>query len=144
MITFKEDYKLSRDYNIATCLMFDGKIYYIKDSKKSENSFFKYFGVKKNTYIGQVFQRLFYVYCKHSINLFWEYNKYYKYEFKTFEEYLYNKHNLANKEIEIFRNKNSFYKEYSKVADRVNHDLLFDETIKEQLYEFLGGVVYED
>ena len=91
-------------------LMLDDKFYFIKNNNMKKKDFLKLFYVKKNSYFYQLYSRLYDYIVGKSINLYNEYNKYYKKEFSTFREFLSEHHNIPEKLIMNFDNKNSYYK----------------------------------
>ena len=62
-------------------------IYFEKSSKNSSKAMMKYFNVRKNTYFSYFFNRLYYELFCNSTNLYSEYKKYYKKEFKSYYEF---------------------------------------------------------
>lgn len=119
------------------------KFYYIKSININKYNFVKLFNVKYFSYAGSIFKRLFDFYCKHSINLHSEYAKYYKKEFDSYNSFLYNKHNLIQKEIGIFKNKNSSYKDIDNTPESRYKYFIDNDIIEEKFYNFFGGH-YED
>ena len=87
------------------------KAFFIKRKNINKNKFFKYFGIKKNTFMAKILNDLFFDLFDNSINLYKEYKIFYKREFFSFEEYLQQKHNLLPNEVKLFQNKKSYYKE---------------------------------
>lgn len=122
----------------------DDKIFFIKTIDMSKKKFLKLFFVKKNTYLYQLYSRLYDYIAGNSINLYEEYKNYYANEYDTFDSFLLEHYNLPKDLVKIFNKNNSYYKYKDIGNEQPLYSLLMDETIKKIIIDFMGGFVYED
>jgi hypothetical protein len=106
--------------------------------------------------MGSIISRIHDYYFKNSRSLTKDFNKYYRKEFNTFENYLDKKHNLFKEEIESLNSRNAYYSEKHiaerHVAREFLGDIYEDNPIKEKIFSILkinnekqeGDYVYED
>ena len=83
------------------------------------NSFLSFFGVKKRTYFGYFFSRLYNALFCRSLDLEKEYNKYYKKEYPEYADYLSKKYNLSEEEIKELRQGKIFYLKCDSSSDSI-------------------------
>ena len=95
--------------------------------------------IKKGSYIFITFSKIYDFFCNHAINLQKEYEKYYQKEYTSFEEYLRQKHNLFDDEIECLKNQNSYYKNIKICPNWNALGLFYDDRFVEIFANFFGG-----
>ena len=96
-------------------------------------------GFKRKSYMYNTFTNIYDFFCKNSINLQKDYEKYYKDEFDSFEKYLEIKHNLTPEEIAKLNNQYSYYKNITMCTDWNALNLFYDERFVKIFSEFFGG-----
>ena len=99
---------------------------------------YKFFGVKKNSYMGSVVQRIYDYYCGGAINLYRTYRKYYEKEFSTYEEFLEKHFNLFPDEAKSISSKHLYYKDTSFHPENNITNLIEDLAIANTVKQFLG------
>jgi len=77
----------------------DKHVYFKNGLRICKTGAYKYFGVRRNSYASSIIERLYDYYCRGSVNLYWQYLKYYRREFNDFRDFLDKKHNLFPNEI---------------------------------------------
>lgn len=110
------------------------------------NSFmvYRYFGVKKKSYMGDLVTKMYDFYCRGAKNLYREYKRYYKKEFSSYEEFLLKKYNLFHHEVDDLSSPLLYCKDIGELKDYSIEQLCEDEEIQQTLYDFLGGRKNED
>lgn len=115
-------------------------IYYKSCKALTKRAFRKYLKLGKNSYVSSIFDRMLDYFTDNAIKLYREYDRYYKKEFKTFKVFLEIKHNLPDDRIEMFCNKNSYYKRYDEMPEKNIDNIFYDnDDIKNLLFSFIGG-----
>ena len=99
---------------------------------------YKFFGVKKNSYMGSVVRRIYDYYCGGATNLYRTYRKYYKKEFSTYEEFLEKHFNLFPDEVKSISSKHLYYKDISFQPANNITNLIQDSEIAKTVKQFLG------
>ncbi len=122
----------------------DDKILFIKNDDMGKNNFLKLFNVKNNSYLYQLYGRLYDYIIGDSINLYEEFQKYYSIEYSKFEIFLSEHYNVPDELIEKFNNTKSYYKYKDIGNEQPLYHLLHDEKIHNIVSKFMGGYVYED
>lgn len=107
------------------------EIFFDKNCINDENEIFYILGVKKNSYAGSIFSRLYDLYFDHSIQLKNEYKKFYRKEYLSFESFLFDKYNLSQSEIDRFSCCNLYFKHYSLIPGYGVNYILEDKRISE-------------
>ena len=113
-----------------------------KNNKMQKRNFIRIFKVKKNSYFYNLYSRLYDFLIGGSVNLYKEYRKYYKKEYKTFEKFLIERYNMDEGLLEKFKNRRSYYEKFDIMCDQTVHSLAQDEEIKEIISKFMGGYIY--
>lgn len=113
-----------------------------KNKRMGKKNFIKLFKVKKKSYFYNLYSRLYDFIIGGGINLYKEYKKYYKNEYKSFEKFLVERYNMDEELLKKFKNRKSYYKKFDTMCDQVVHNLAQDEEIKQIISEFMGGYVY--
>lgn len=98
-------------------LIVNGIIFFNKHKIHTKSGFVKKMNVKKNSYAESIMIRLYNLYFSSSIKLYSEYKKYYKQEFNSINDFLYNKYNLNKPEIEDLDLKHLYYKELASAPE---------------------------
>lgn len=117
-------------------------IFFNKNRTMKKRNFIKLFKVKKRTYFYDLYSRLYDFIIGGSTNLYNEYKKYYKKEYKDFDKFLTERFNMDRELLNKFNNKNSYYKKIDLKCDQAVHNLAQDDEIREIISQFMGGYVY--
>ena len=117
-------------------------VFFNRNHTMSKRFFIKKFKVKKRTYFYNLYSRLYDFIMGGSINLYKEYKKYYKKEYKNFDIFLMERFNMNNDLLKKFNNKKSYYKKINLQCDQAVYNLAQDGEIKKIISEFIGGFEY--
>lgn len=102
------------------------------------------YGVKYNSYAGEVLRRIYHYFFGDAVNVNKEYEKYYKMEFENLDRYLecrlgipenVRKRLLCNKLLCV---------DLSDKGERVGESFYYDDGLKKQFWEMVGGVENEN
>ena len=115
------------------------KVFFNKNIFMNKVFFVNMFHVKYNSYFYMLYSRLYDYLIGNSTNLHKEYKKYYKQEFSSMREFILERYNLCDEDIEAFAHKNSYYKLRNNGMDNPVHGLLYIDTINVLISEFFGG-----
>ncbi len=122
-------------------MIIDNHVFFIKKHNITLSGAYKFFGVKKKSYMGSIVQRIFDYYCGGSINLYATYRRYYRKEFPTYKAYLEKHFNLFPKEAEQLFSRNLCYKDLSFQSEINLTNLTEDLAISNTIKRFLGEEV---
>jgi len=86
--------------------------------------------------MSHIANRLFEYYYANSTSLRREYRLYYKKEFETFNDYLMQKHNLLQSEIELLLHRKARYKDLTINSELYLDELMNDEAIHAAVTSF--------
>ncbi len=128
---------------MANIIKYDDLVFFIEKKKMKKKDFFKMVKVKKNSYLYNIYDRMYDFMLKGKVNLYKEYIKYYKKEYKDFSEYLSEKYHMNEEMKKMFENKKSCYKKYDLCCDQPILALMQDDEVKEIICKFMGGYVYD-
>ena len=117
-------------------------IFFNKNYKMSKRNFIKKFKVKRRTYFYDLYSRLYDFIIGGSTNLYKEYRKYYKKEYKNYNKFLMERFNMNDDLLKKFNNKKSYYKKEHIQCDQAVHNLAQDDEIRKIISEFMGGYEY--
>ena len=119
-------------------------VFFPKKTTVSLCGAYKFFGVKKNSYMGSVVHRIYDYYCEAEINLYRTYRKYYKKEFSSYEEFLEKHFNLFPDEVRSISSKHLYYKDTSFQPENNITNLIEDSEIANTVKQFLGSEGADD
>lgn len=122
----------------------DDKCFFIKNKNMNRKNFLDLFHVVRNSYLYELYNRLYDYIIGNSINLYNEYKSYYKCEYEDFATFLVEHYNIPESLVKKYDNRYSYYKYMDVGKDQPLSSLMYDETIKEIVKEFIGGFIYED
>ena len=125
-------------------MIISNHVFFLKKSTVCLGGAYKFFGVKKNSYMGSVVQRIYDYYCGGAINLYRTYRKYYKKEFSTYEEFLEKHFNLFPDEVRSISSKRLYYKDTSFQPENNITHLIEDLAIENTVKQFLGDEGEDD
>ena len=125
-------------------MIISNHVFFPKKSTVSLCGAYKFFGVKKNSYMGSVVRRIYDYYCGGAINLYRTYRKYYKKEFSTYEEFLGKHFNLFPDEVRSISSKHLYYKDISFQPENNITNLIEDLAIANTVKQFLGDEGADD
>jgi hypothetical protein len=117
-------------------------IYFNKTPHLRKLYILKLLGVKPQSYIGQVMNRIYGYFFKNSYLLKREYNRFYKKEFNSFQDFLERKHNLFKSEIDVLNYNKAFCSEKQNVeqyrAAELLQDYYDDNVIKDAIFNIFN------
>jgi hypothetical protein len=90
-------------------IQIEDKIYFSKKNINSKRTIFRKLKIKPRSYIATIISRLYDYYFANAVSLEKEFHKYYKKEFRNFEVFLRNKHNLFDWEIKSLGRHNIYF-----------------------------------
>lgn len=103
-----------------------------------------FFGVKLNSYASRLVDNIYDFYIAGASNLRWQYFRYYKHEFSSFQEFLTKRYNLYPSEAKKFNSWRSFAKEIKFEPNLYMENLINDEQMSALLNEYLGEIEDEN
>lgn len=80
-------------------IILENKIYFALEIIPTKNEFYKYFGVKEDTYMASFIDRVYNYIFYGCVDLYEDYTKYYSSEYKEFTDYLEKYHYLKKSMI---------------------------------------------
>lgn len=119
-------------------LFFDKKV--IGNAKQ----LMKKFGIKRNSYAGEVVKRLFSYCFEDAVKIKKEYNKYYKKEFGNYKDYLECHFEIPQTLIEKICEKNVCYVNLEEKGDRIGELFWDNDELKSEFWDLLGGLEHEN
>lgn len=119
-------------------MIIDNNVFFIKRNNICLRGAYKFFGVKKDSYMGSIVQRIYDHYCGGAINLYFTYWRYYRKEFSTYEGYLEKRFNLFPDEVKKLTSKSLYYKDMSFQPESNITNLTEDLAIANTIKKFLG------
>lgn len=119
-------------------MIIDNHVFFIKRHNVTLRGAYKFFGVKKKSYMGSIVQRIYDYYCRGSIDLYSTYRRFYKKEFSSYTAYLEKHFNLFPEEIEQLNSRNLYYKNLSFQPESNITNLIEDLAIFNTIKKFLG------
>lgn len=125
-------------------IIYKRKVFFNKKDVCSIGIILKKYGVKGNSYAGNVLKRIYHYYFGDSVNLYKEYKKYYKKEFKTYDNYLECHLGLPDELRRKIVYRKIFYVNLEGKGEHIGDSFLYDDELKEQFWEFAGGIEYEN
>ena len=99
---------------------------------------YHFFGVKPHSYASRLVDNLYDFYVAGACNLKWQYLRYYKNEFSSFQEFLAKRYNMYPPEVEKFCSWRSFVKELKYEPNLHIEELIQDEKMAALLQKYLG------
>lgn len=119
-------------------MIIDNQVFFFKRYNLSLRGAYKFFGVKKNSYMGSIVERIYDYYCGGAINLYFTYLRYYRKEFSSYAAYLEKHFNLFTEEVEQLNSKRLYYKDLSFQPESNITNLMEDLAIANTIKRFLG------
>ena len=105
---------------------------------------YHFFGVKPHSYASRLVDNLYDFYVAGASNLKWQYLRYYKNEFSSFQEFLAKRYNMYPSEVEEFCSWRSFVKELKYEPNLYIEELIQDERMAALLQKYLGEIEDEN
>lgn len=118
--------------------------FFQKETVKSKRKLLKHFGIRRNTYAGNVVKRLHDYFYKNAIDLKREYRKYYRKEFGDYKEYLMCRLNMPEHVAQQLCNEHSCYVNLKWKGEHPGDYFEYDDALKMKFWEFVGGLEIED
>lgn len=125
-------------------MKFKEYLFFEKISVKSKRKLLKYFGIRKNTYAGDVATRLYDYFYKNATNLKREYRKYYKKEFADYKDYLICRFNMPEHVAKRLCGENRYYVNLKWKGEHPGDYFEEDDVLRKKFWDFMGGLEIED
>lgn len=122
----------------------DSNVFYKRGLKTSLLGVYWFFGVKRKSYVGSIVKRIYDYFCGGSKSLFFEYLIYYRKEFDTFKEFLVDKYNMFEPEVEKISSWRLFCKDLSATPDTNIREFLEYSDMRNVIHKWLGEIIDED
>lgn len=119
-------------------------VFFSKTIFTNKFSFISRFHVKYGSFLYGLYGRLYIYLLGNGINLYKEYKKYYRKEFNNMEDFLIERYNLSEKQVEYFCNKHSYYKLRDNGSDNAVYNMLCVDSIKKIAEKYIGGEINEN
>lgn len=103
-----------------------------------------FFGARPGTYVSRLVDNIYNFYVAGASNLLWQYHRYYKNEFKSFQEFLAKRYNLYPPEVGKFCSWRSFVKELKYEPNLYIENFIDDEKMATLLKKYLGETADEN
>lgn len=123
----------------SNCIIIDGNIFFEKSRLLSKARMLRKMGVKKNSYMENVIERLYDYYFDGAICISKDYKKFYKVEFESIKQFLECKFNLEEELANELSKKSLYYNDIGNKPERNIQTLFYDERIKTLFWENAGG-----
>lgn len=125
-------------------IIYNKMVLFEKRSVLSLKNLLKKYGVRGNSYAGEVLKRIYQYYFGDAVDMFKEYKKYYKNEFKTFDSYLECHLGLPEELRKKLEFRKIFYVNLDGKGEHIGDSFSYDDELKYQFWEIAGGIEYED
>lgn len=102
------------------------------------------YGVKKRSYAGEVLQRVYHYCFGDAVNLEKEYKKYYRAEYDNVDQYLECHLGVPKSVRDRLSSNKIFYVNLSDKGEHIGDSFLYDDGLKEQFWNMVGGVENEN
>lgn len=119
-------------------------VFYNKSLKTSPIGVYHFFCVKRRSYAGSIVKRIYDYFCGGAKNLFLEYLLCYRKEYESYKQFLSEKYNLFEYEVENILSWRLYCKDLSSTPDISVKDFLEYDEMKNVIRDLLGEVPYED
>ena len=120
------------------------KVIFQKGLKTSRIGVYHFFGVKRKSYAGSIVTRIYDYFCGGSKSMYLEYLMYYRNEYSSFKEFLVDKYNLFEPEVDKIISWRLFCKDLSFTPDTNINDFLEDDNMGKAIIKWLGDNTDED
>lgn len=125
-------------------LKFNRYLFFNKNEVGTPCRLLKKYKIKRNSYAGKVILRIYDSYFGNAINIKREFLRYYKKEFKTCEQYLVCRFNMSEDLAKRICDEKKYYVDLEWKGDQIGYSFSYDDELKEQFWDFVGGIEYED
>ena len=124
-------------------LKFNNYLFFNKKEIGTRSKLLRLYKVKKNTYAGQVVDRIYNSLFGNPINIKSEFLKYYKKEFEYCNQYLICHFNMPEELARKICNEKKYYVDLNWKVDQIWNSFTFDEILTEKFWNLVGGMVDE-
>ena len=114
------------------------KVIFQKGLKTSRIGVYHFFGVKRKSYAGSIVTRIYDYFCGGSKSMYLEYLMYYRKEYSSFKEFLVDKYNLFEPEVDKIISWRLFCKDLSSTPDTNIRDFLEYDDMRNAIEKWLG------
>lgn len=129
----------------SSCYKKDGIVYFRNKDIPRKSKFIDMLGVKKGTFAGNMVSRVYDYYFRGALNIKREYQKFYKREFESPQQFIEEHFNIDDNEAKKLAADNYFMKEcYHRAFDGIMETMNYDKSIKEAISDAMGGLEDED
>lgn len=121
-------------------LKFNGFLFFNKNEVGSKSILLKKYGVKKNSYAGNVLARIYDQYFGNSIEIKKEYKRYYKKEFRDYVQYLVCRFNMPETLAIKISEEKKYYVNLNWKEEQPGSRFSYDDDLRKQFWDFVGGL----
>lgn len=125
-------------------LKFNDYLFFNKSEVGTKRTLLKKYKVRKNSYAGNVLSRVYDSYFGSATNLQKEFSRYYKKEFGTCKQYLICRFNMPEELAQKVCSEKKYYVDLSWKGEQIGYSFSYDEELKAQFWDFVGGIENED
>lgn len=125
-------------------LKFNNYLFFNKNEVGNRRSLLKKYKIKNKSYAGNVLLRIYDYYFGNAIHIKHEFKRYYKKEFATCDEYLVCRFNMPANLAKKICSEKTYYVDLDWKGEQIGWSFLYDNKLKEQFWNFVGGIEYED
>lgn len=127
------------------CLKSKGRVFFQKNRIPSKKDVIKQLGVIKNTFAGNMIERMYDYYFDNAIEFKKEYRKYYSCEYSSLAVFIEEHYNIEKNLAKMCADGNYCMKEFSRqIIDYNVETLNYDRDFKQKFSEAVGGIKDED
>ena len=125
-------------------IRFDKYLFFNKDEIITRCDILKKYKIKRNSYAGKVLMRIYDYYFGNAININKEFKRYYKREFGTCEQYLICRFNMSKDLAKKISENKKYYVNLEWKGEEIGYTFSFDDDLRKQFWDFVGGIKYEN
>ena len=125
-------------------IRYDRYIIFDKKTIGSVRKLTRQFGVRYNSYAGEVIQRIYHFYFGDAINLNKEYKRFYKNEFEDVDKYIACRLGIPEEVRKRLIGNRIFYVNLDEKGEDLDNSFDYDDELKNTFWDLLGGLENED
>ena len=119
-------------------------IFFDKKTVGSARRLVRRYGVRYNSYAGEVLQRIYHFYFGNATDIKKEYKKYYKKEFEDFDKYLEYHMGVKDDVRRKLKKNNVYYVNIDEKGEHIDDSFSYEEELKDQFWNLVGGLADEN
>ncbi len=125
-------------------IRYDRYIFFDKKTIGSVRKLTRQFGVRYNSFAGEVIQRIYHFYFGDAINLNKEYKRFYKNEFEDVDKYVACRLGIPKEVRKRLIGNRIFYVNLDEKGEDLDNSFDYDDELKNTFWDLLGGLENED